>query len=184
MKKSSQLYRTIQKVDAVLAKIEDAFSMICMAGMVLAVLVGVALRFIFRMPNPYGEEISRYLLIAAVFVGISLAQRERAHLGIDNLVMALPKKWAARLRCFTDLLSAFIYMFLAYESYLFTALTASFGQKSPSMAFVPMALIYSFMLVGFSLSALTTIMMVISEYVFHVPLAAADSEDITECEEE
>ena len=105
MKKNQRLLHFIKKTDAVLAKIEDAFSMLCMTGMVIAVLVGVALRFIFRMPNPYGEEISRYLLIAAVFIGISLAQRERAHLGIDNLVMVLPQKWAKRLRCFTDFLS-------------------------------------------------------------------------------
>ena len=183
MKKKVQLFRVIKKVDTILAKIEDAFSIICMTGMVIAVLVGVALRFVFRMPNPYGEEISRYLLIAAVFIGISLAQRERAHLGIDNLVMALPKKWAARLRCFTDLLSAFIYIFLAYESFLFTELTASFGQKSPSMAFLPMAFIYSFMMIGFSLSALTTIMMVISEYVFNIPLMKVASEEITENKE-
>ena len=184
MKKNQRLLHFIKKTDAVLAKIEDAFSMLCMTGMVIAVLVGVALRFIFRMPNPYGEEISRYLLIAAVFIGISLAQRERAHLGIDNLVMVLPQKWAKRLRSFTDFLSAFIYVFLAYESYMFTALTDSFGQKSPSMTFVPMALIYSFMLIGFSLSALTTVMMIISEYVFNVPLMSAESEEIAEHEGE
>ena len=67
---------------------------------------------------------------------------------------------------------------------MFTALTASFGQKSPSMTFVPMALIYSFMLIGFSLSALTTVMMIISEYVFNVPLMSAESEEIAEHEGE
>lgn len=47
-----------------------------------------------------------------------------------------------------------------------------------------MALIYSFMLIGFSLSALTTVMMIISEYVFNVPLMSAESEEIAEHEGE
>lgn len=177
MSRLGKLYYTLKKFDAVLGKIESGFSMICMTGVVVTVLVGVALRFIFKAPNPYGEELSRYLLVAAVFVGISIAQRERAHLGIDTLVNTLPKKLNSAVRCFTDVLSAFIYGFLAYESYNFVIITKQFGQKSPSMTFLPMYIIYAFMFCGFTLSAVTTLLMIIGEYIYKAPFIALKSED-------
>ena len=174
--KHEKILKLLRRIDSTLAKVENVFSMLCLTGMVVTVLVGVALRFVFKTPNPYGEEISRYLLIAAVFVGISLAQRERAHLGIDTLVGALPVRAGAFVRLFTDVLSMGIYVFLAYESWNFTRITHAYGQKSPSMTFLPMSVIYSFMFVGFTLSAITTGMMIFSEYLCREQLADSGAE--------
>lgn len=162
--KNKKGYLFLAKIDRWLEKAESIFSMICMAGVVIAVLVGVAMRFIFRIPNLYGEEISRYLLIASVFIGVSLAQRERAHLGIDTLAEALPYKISKGLRFFCDILSLLIYAFLTYNGFKFMRMTMQYGQKSPSMTFLPMWVVYSLMFIGFALSTLTTFLLILNDY--------------------
>jgi len=162
--KNEKLHSFLMKLDQCIERTESIFSMICMAGVVLAVLAGVAMRFIFRIPNLYGEEISRYLLIASVFIGISLAQRERAHLGIDTLAEALPARAARRLRLFCDILSLIIYVFLAYKAFAFMQMTMKYGQKSPSMTFLPMWIVYSLMFIGFVLTTITTVLLIMNDY--------------------
>lgn len=162
--KNKRIYSFLTKLDRCLEKAESIFSMICMAGVVIAVLAGVAMRFIFRIPNLYGEEISRYLLIASVFVGISLAQRERAHLGIDTLAGALPARAARRLKIFCDVLSLVLYAFLAYKAFGFMRMTMKYGQKSQCMTFLPMWIVYSLMFIGFALTTVTTFLLIMNDY--------------------
>lgn len=47
--KNKRIYSFLAKLDRCLEKAESIFSMICMAGVVIAVLAGVAMRFIFRI---------------------------------------------------------------------------------------------------------------------------------------
>lgn len=162
--KNKKTHMFLTKLDHCLEIAESIFSMICMAGVVIAVLAGVAMRFIFKIPNLYGEEISRYLLIASIFVGISLAQRERAHLGIDTLAEALPAGPAKGLRFFCDILSLIIYAFLAYKAFAFMQLAMKYEQKSPSMTFLPMWIVYSFMFIGFVLATITTFLLIMNDY--------------------
>ena len=59
-KKLTNITSSLAWVDKILAFIEDKLTGICMIVMVAAVIYGVLMRFVFRLPNQYGEEISRY----------------------------------------------------------------------------------------------------------------------------
>ena len=177
MKDQQKFSAILKKIDFVMEKAECFVTSLCMAGMVITVLVGIVLRFILKIPNAYGEEISRYLMIAAVFIGISMAARERAHLGIDSLVNALPPKAGKALRVFTDVISCFLYGFLAMESFRFCSLAMQYNQKSPSMNFLPMYLVYGLLLVGFILSTITAVLVILNDHICHQPFLNISNEE-------
>jgi TRAP-type C4-dicarboxylate transport system permease small subunit len=66
--------------------------------MVVLVFGNVVLRYGFNSGIMVSEELSRWLFIWMVFLGAVVGLRERAHLGIDSLVKALPP--AGRKFCF------------------------------------------------------------------------------------
>lgn len=62
---------------------------LCLALMVLLVLGNVILRYAFNTGLTLSEELSRWLFVYLVFLGAVVALRERAHLGVDSLVVRL-----------------------------------------------------------------------------------------------
>lgn len=50
--------------------------------MTVSVLLAIVLRYVLKVPNIAGEEISRYLLVTIVFIGISMCVRTRSHMGV------------------------------------------------------------------------------------------------------
>jgi TRAP-type C4-dicarboxylate transport system permease small subunit len=156
--------RRVLMFDAYLLRGEKLVSSLLLVGVVLTVLVGIVLRFVLRVPNMYGEEISRYLLIGCIFIGISIGVREKSHLGIENLVNALPAKASRIVHFIADVLSAFTHVLLLILAYRFTAIIKSFGQTSPAMSFLPMYAVYFLLLMGFALSSLRSFMMIWNDY--------------------
>lgn len=63
----------------------------CLAGMVILVFGNVVLRYGFNTGITVSEEVSRWLFVWLTFLGAIVALRERAHLGMDTLVRALPE---------------------------------------------------------------------------------------------
>lgn len=62
----------------------------CLAVMVLMVFGNVVLRYGFNSGIAVSEELSRWLFVWVVFLGATVAVRERAHMGTDMLVAKLP----------------------------------------------------------------------------------------------
>lgn len=70
----------------------------CLAVMVLLVFGNVVLRYGFNSGITASEEISRWLFIYLTFIGAIVGLYEHSHLGVDTLVVRLPR-WGKRL-CF------------------------------------------------------------------------------------
>lgn len=70
----------------------------CLAVMVVLVFGNVVLRYGFNSGITASEEISRWLFIYLTFIGAIVGLYEHSHLGVDTLVMRLPK-WGKQL-CF------------------------------------------------------------------------------------
>jgi TRAP-type C4-dicarboxylate transport system permease small subunit len=64
---------------------------ICLALMVIMVFGNVVLRYGFNSGLTESEELSRWLFIWVIFMGATVAVRERAHMGTDMLVRLLPE---------------------------------------------------------------------------------------------
>ncbi len=71
---------------------------LCLAAMVVLVFTNVVLRYAFNSGIATSEELSRWLLVWLTFLGAIVALRQHAHLGVDTLVRALPRR--GKLLCF------------------------------------------------------------------------------------
>lgn len=64
---------------------------VCLAIMVVMVFGNVVLRYGFNSGITISEEFSRWLFLWVIFMGATIAVRERSHMGTDLLVRLLPR---------------------------------------------------------------------------------------------
>lgn len=57
-----------------------------MSGMTFVVLLGVLFRYVFRIPLSWTEELSRYLMIWAASLAVSIGIKEKGHVGLTILI--------------------------------------------------------------------------------------------------
>jgi TRAP-type C4-dicarboxylate transport system permease small subunit len=120
-----------------MAKIIDLYCRIlkfiiaaCLAAMVVLVFGNVFLRYVFNSGITVSEELSRWLMVWLTFLGAIVALRERAHLGVDTLVRALPA--TGKRICFVLSYSLMLYAdwLLLAGSWRQTLITA--GDRAPA----------------------------------------------------
>lgn len=63
-----------------------------LASMVIMVFGNVVMRYAFNSGITESEELSRWAFVWLIFMGATVALRERAHMGTDMLVAKLPKR--------------------------------------------------------------------------------------------
>lgn len=81
-----------------LFKAFDVFVVVGMAVMSLLVFTNVVLRYGFSSGIPFAVEVSRVILVWVIFLGSVVALAKGAHLGVEALVVRLPR--TARFACF------------------------------------------------------------------------------------
>lgn len=74
-------------------KFEEVLCGGCLSLMTICILTQVFLRFVFSSAAPWAEELAVYSMIFAVYLGASMAIKERSHIRILIIVNLLPK-WA------------------------------------------------------------------------------------------
>jgi TRAP-type transport system small permease protein len=84
--KGNKFIKTIRTGSDWLNKIVEQLCLVSMAGMTVVVLLGVIFRYILQMPLSWTEELSRYLMIWAASLAISLGIKENSHVGLTVLV--------------------------------------------------------------------------------------------------
>jgi TRAP-type C4-dicarboxylate transport system permease small subunit len=106
------------RIDEVAGKLEAATRITCVAlgGIMVAVVIsGVIARYIMRNPMVWTEEVARALMIWTAFGGISIAVRQRSHLGVTLLVVRLPISLQYVVKLLGDGLSMwFLYILTVY----------------------------------------------------------------------
>jgi len=78
-------------VKKVFNNIEEYIVVILLAVMTAVVFWQVVCRFVLKVSLPWSEELSRYILVWASFLGASIGVKRGAHIGVEALVMVLPK---------------------------------------------------------------------------------------------
>lgn len=71
-------------------KLLSALMVLCLALMVVMVFGNVVARYGFNSGITESEELSRWLFIWVIFMGATVAVRERTHMGTDMLLVKLP----------------------------------------------------------------------------------------------
>jgi TRAP-type transport system small permease protein len=125
-------------ITASMRRLEGAIG-VMLALMVVLVFGNVVLRYGFNSGIAVSDEVSRYLFIWLTFIGAVIAVHEHAHLGVDTLLQALPRKGKLFCVVVSDLLMLATVALLFHGSWKQTVINMS--TRSP-VSQVPMALIY------------------------------------------
>ena len=159
-----RLYRFIIGVDCALSKAESFVTILCFALMCVFIIVGIVMRFILKMPNMYGEEASRYLMVCGIFIGVSIGVRQKAHLGVTTLVEMLPGKLPKIVFAVAGIITMCGYLALSWYALLFVREMRFFRQTSAAMS-VPMYMVYFPIMLGLMLSFIRSVMVFWNDFI-------------------
>lgn len=133
--------------------LENAICALALGSVSLIIFGQVISRYFFQYTPHWSEELSRYLIVWSIFVGVSVGVRENKHIGVDALIRFLPPRVKIASECFLNLLGIVVVGVLIWTSIQFIQRTIEFEQLSPAMR-IPMYIPYLAMPVGLGLSAI------------------------------
>ena len=154
----------VWRLDRCIGFFEDVVSISALCLMTLSVLVAVVLRYGLGKPNIMGEEISRYLFVTMVYIGISICARERTHMGVTIFVDHVPKRVQKPVRIVADLVTTATFVMLSWLGWVYVKSGLTRIQYSPATG-IPIAVMYSVMAVGLTLSAIHFAMLFWNDYI-------------------
>jgi TRAP-type transport system small permease protein len=105
----------------------------------VSVFLQVLIRFVFKFPLPWTEEVARIAFVYCIFVGATIAVRENSHLQVDFLLVILPKRVARAAVILGMLLVGVFLIFVTWQGVVLVLATGV--QMSPVMQ-VPFKYIY------------------------------------------
>ncbi|MDR3370053.1 TRAP transporter small permease [Rhodoferax sp.] len=65
---------------------------LCLACLLMIVVYGVIMRYVFNNAPPYVEQVALLLIISVSMFGASAGVRDAGHIGLDSLVKVLPAR--------------------------------------------------------------------------------------------
>lgn len=139
---------------------EETVLILLMIGISCIMFLQVIMRYCFHMPLTWPEELSRYLWIWTVFFSLSYTIYLRNMLRVDVLADFLPARYKQVLELAIQVLSLCIYIVFSYYSVIVYKSLVISGRVSPALR-IPMYTIYSSVCIGFFLSVIRTIQLII-----------------------
>ena len=165
--------KIIRKVEKVLSTVENITAVGAFVVMCFVVLWSVICRYLLHRQFGYGEEIARYFMIYAIFIGISIGVRKEAHLGVEAFVGFLPVKLQPKVMAFSKIVCCIIYAMLFVLAARLVISLGQSSQKSPALH-LPMWIPYFALPLGLFFSTLRSV---------HVALLAVSGQENKEKEE-
>jgi TRAP-type C4-dicarboxylate transport system permease small subunit len=83
----------LTSVNSLLFHVAMYLASACLAGLLIVVVYGVVMRYVFNHAPPYVEQVALLLIISVAMFGASAGVRDAGHIGLDSVVMALPERW-------------------------------------------------------------------------------------------
>lgn len=111
-------------------------------------------RYFLGDPAGWTEEIARYLLVATVFIGASMAVRRNNHIQVDAFYRWMPKGFARLLSTTVDVIRV---LFFGYAAWLNWLLLERIGEQRMAIVDLPMGWVFGAMLFGFCLMFLRSL---------------------------
>ncbi|GAW93783.1 TRAP transporter small permease [Calderihabitans maritimus] len=116
-----------------LDKFEEGAVTILLGAMTVVVFLQVFFRFVIKGSLPWSEELARYLMVWAVFIGASIGAKEGAHIGVEAFVAFLPAKLRRVALVLAGAFSLLFCIIIAYLSFKVVGFLMKSGQLSPAM---------------------------------------------------
>ncbi|MGP1679139.1 MAG: TRAP transporter small permease [Giesbergeria sp.] len=115
-----------------------ALTLLCVI-LTVSVFLQVLIRFVFKYPLPWTEEVARIAFVYCIFIGATIAVRENSHLHVDALLVVLPKK-VARALVFVGML--LVGVFLVFVTWQGIVLVRATGVQMTPVMQVPFKYLY------------------------------------------
>ncbi|MCG8544119.1 MAG: TRAP transporter small permease [Alphaproteobacteria bacterium] len=152
---------------------EEVVAGVCVCVMTVLVFFQVVMRYVFHKPTSWSDEIAIYAMLWSVYLSMSWAVRERAHIRVMNLINAFPAKIALGLTVFSDAVWFLFSVFLTYQSVLLEISLWELRFESPVLG-IAQKWPYLCLVVGFSLMSLRLIQVYYRWIRFGEPLIPQD----------
>jgi len=138
---------------------EEAIIFVALSAMSLIIAFQVLMRYGFDASLSWSEEISRYLFIWLIYIGISYGVKKQAHVAVTALDLWLSPRQIQILR----LLSAVVFLVFAILIFYYGREVCSkigrLGQQSPAMD-IPMWMVYAAVPTGFGLTCIRLVQLI------------------------
>ena len=130
----------MRKLTGLINKYLTVLVCIFMVLMVVDVFLQVLFRFVIEKPLSWSEEVSRYLFVWIVWIGAALVFADKAHVGIDLLVIKFSSRWQRRIEITVYLVFLFPMCIMLYQG--FALATLNMNQPSAALR-MPMGIPYA-----------------------------------------
>ncbi len=122
-----------------------------MAAILVIMGLGVFFRYVLNDSLTWSEELARYGLVYATFIGGAVAARRRSHIRVTFLEVLLPAFWARWLERLQDIVTLAFALYIAWLAIRISGILSS--TRSAAMQ-LPMHYVYAAIVIGFGLMAL------------------------------
>lgn len=142
-----------------------AVAMLALAIMTVIVTGDVILRYVFNAPTKWVGEISSFLMVVIVLMGLAYTQKERGHIKVDIILSRLPKavrRWAELMILVISFVFTIILLYLTAGDFW---LSVKWGTTSESVMAFPLAPWQAFIPIGLAILALVLIWGIYTEVV-------------------
>ena len=112
---------------------EEVLCVIFLSMVVGSVLIQVLLRFVFESAAAWAEETAVYGMIFAVYLGATMAVRDRAHIRITLVLTRLPRKMQVLSILLADLLWLAFVVFMIVQAFTYVQLLFNVTYQTPGL---------------------------------------------------
>ena len=107
----------MKKIKWVILHIEEIIASTALAIMMCAIFFNVIMRYCFRSPTSWTDELAVICLAYVTFVGGAAAYKRNLHFGIDIILDKLPARIRMLVRQITNSIFAVMFIFVTYLGY-------------------------------------------------------------------
>ncbi|MDD5007416.1 MAG: TRAP transporter small permease [Syntrophorhabdaceae bacterium] len=134
MRSDGALFILVDRLSAVAA----AFASLGYAMMAAGVFVSVVFRYVFVSPMGWTDEVTRFLLVWCVMLGMAYTLQQGRHIRVTTLVRNFSPKVQRALEFIGDLIALAVLCIFVFKSYQFSAFTKDIGEVSQGSLALPL----------------------------------------------
>ncbi len=134
-------------------KLEMTICIILMSILSVVLAIQVFFRYVMGDSLSWSEELSRYMFVWLVYIGIAYGCKVMRHIKIDAGLYLFPKDARKYVVIIGDVIFLCFALVIVYYAYGLVVKQIKIGQLSPAMQ-IPMWIVYAAPMVGFTLTAI------------------------------
>ena len=140
-----QFANTLNKLSNGLNKVCKALTVLLLAAMVVVTMAQIIFRFFHALQ--WSEEVTRYMLVWATFIGASCAYKEGAHISITAIQNFFPPKARKYVQILVHLVCIVLFIAIIYFGWKYAMKQF---QLSPALR-IPEKYVYTIVPIGFGM---------------------------------